>query len=65
MQKLLKILLNEQEVNINATDIRNILNKKIKTEEDIKYLELVLPCSANLKTPRCLKIQTLTLAKSS
>ena len=35
------------EVNINATDIREKLIKTIKTKEDIKYLETVLP--ENLK----------------
>ncbi len=30
-----------------------------------KYVTLKAPCSANLKTPRGLKILTLALAKSS
>jgi hypothetical protein len=30
-----------------------------------KKIQYYVPCSANLKTPRCLKILTLALAKSS
>jgi cytidyltransferase-like protein len=42
------VMLDGKEVSINATDIRTILNKEVKTVEDIKYLETVLP--SNLKT---------------
>ena len=42
------VLMDGREVNINATDIREKINKDKKTEEDIKYLKTVLP--DNLKS---------------